>query len=128
MHGILHSGLKIDQRQVDDIIVIDLAGDFDSRSAGTAKNEIKALIDKGNVQILINLESVPYMDSAGLGTLVSALKAAREKGGSVYLCNMTDQVRMVVELTRLNRVFTIFSSVEDALTKLKDPNFRENVE
>ena len=68
------------------------------------------------------------MDSAGLGTLVSALKVTKERGGNIYLAGLTDQVRMVVELTRLDRVFCIFDSSEQALTALADPNFRDPVE
>jgi len=107
------------------IVVLDLAGDLDSRSSCIAKDEIKSIIDEGVNVVLINMDAVPYIDSAGLGMLVSALKAARLQAGNIYLAGLTDQVKMVIELTRLDRIFTIFDSVENGITSLNDPSFVE---
>jgi anti-sigma B factor antagonist len=125
LHGIKQPGLKLEKRLHDDIVILDLTGDLDSRSSGIAKDEIKTIIEEGVISVLINMEGVPYVDSAGLGTLVSALKTARLQAGTVYLAGLTGQVRMVIELTRLDRIFTIFDSVESGITRLSDPSFNE---
>ena len=118
MYGTVQPGLKLGKRQVKNLTILDLEGDFDSRNAASAKERIRATIEEGCDCILINLEGVPYMDSAGLGTLVSALKATSERGGVICLSCLTDQVRMVIELTRLDRVFTVYDSVETAIARL----------
>lgn len=100
-------------------MIFDINGDFDTRSAGPAKEEIRAAILEGEKSVIINLENVGYIDSAGLGTLVSALKTAKENNGNVCLTGLTAQVKMVVELTRLHHVFDIFPNVEAALEGLK---------
>ena len=110
--------MKIAHRQEDDLLILELEGDFDSRSAGMAKDEIKSAIESGLKRILINLEGVDYIDSAGLGTLVSALKAVRERDGNVWLAGLTSHVKMIIELTRLNRIFEIFDNIDDALSKI----------
>lgn len=110
--------MKLETRQIKGFVIFDLDGDFDSRTAADAKEEIREMILSGSSNVIINLESVSYIDSAGLGTLVSALKTAKEKGGNVWLAGMTAQVKMVVELTRLHHVFTVFDSVDDALEEL----------
>lgn len=110
--------MKLETRQIKGFVIFDLDGDFDSRTAADAKEEIREMILSGSSNVIINLESVSYIDSAGLGTLVSALKTAKEKGGNVWLAGMTAQVKMVVELTRLHHVFTVFDSVDEALEEL----------
>jgi anti-sigma B factor antagonist len=125
VHETSQPGLKLVKKEQDGIQIFDLEGDLDSRSSWVAKEEIRTAIAQGQKRILINLENVPYMDSAGLGMLVSALKSARENKGGIFLASLTDQVRMVIELTRLDRVFTIFESVDRAVTELSSPNFKE---
>ena len=112
--------MKIDRRDQGNLVIFTIDGDFDSRSAGEAKETIRTAILAGVKRVIINLEGVNYMDSAGLGTLVSALKTARENESNVWLCGLTDQVKMVVELTRLHHVFDIFSNLDEALEELGD--------
>ncbi len=111
--------MKFVRRELDEIVIYDLDGDFDSRSAGPAKEEIRSAILNGDMSLIINLEGVSYIDSAGLGTLVSALKTARENGGNVWLTGLTAQVKMVVELTRLHHVFDIYDNIDDALEDIR---------
>ena len=125
MHGTVQPGLKLERRKREDLLILDLEGDLDSRSAGVAKEEVRVAIEGGNHRILFNLEGVLYIDSAGLGTLVSALKATKEHAGGVYIAAMTPQVRMVIELTRLDKVLPVFDTVDQAISRLTDPKFSE---
>ena len=125
MHGTSQPGLKLEKRKQDDILILDLEGDLDSRSAVVAKEEVRVAIEGGNHRILFNLEGVPYVDSAGLGMLVSALKATKEHAGGAYIAAMSPQVRMVIELTRLDRVLPVFDTVDQAIIRLTDPSFGE---
>jgi anti-sigma B factor antagonist len=115
----METTMKLDRRELEEIVIYDLDGDFDSRSAGPAKEEIRTAIMNGDKSVIINLEGVSYIDSAGLGTLVSALKTAKENEGNVWLAGLTAQVKMVVELTRLHHVFDIYENVDEALEDLR---------
>ncbi|HEX9746503.1 MAG TPA: STAS domain-containing protein [bacterium] len=108
--------MNITCREVGGLLVFDMAGDFDSRSAGPAKEEMRTAIHGGALNIVVNLKDVGYIDSAGLGALVSALKTAKENDGTVALAEPTSQVNMVIELTKLHLVFEIYSCVEDAVS------------
>jgi len=112
--------MKIDRRDQGDLVIFSIDGDFDSRNAGEAKETLRTAILGGAKRVVVNLEGVNYIDSAGLGTLVSALKTARENESNVWLCGLTDQVKMVVELTRLHHVFDIFGNLDEALEELGD--------
>ena len=119
------SKMKLSRREHDDLLIFDLSGDLDTAGAGPVKEEIRNAIDEGARRILINLEGVPYIDSAGLGARVSVLKRAREQGGTVWLCALGDQVRMVIELTRLQNVFDIFRDVDEAIAEILDEGGQE---
>ncbi len=97
------------------VLVVDVVGDLDARSAGDLKLEVNEKIEQGNVWILINLSEVPYMDSAGLGVLVSGLKNTNRQNGDLRLWGLQPDVRNIFELTRLNKVFQIFEEEELAL-------------
>jgi anti-sigma B factor antagonist len=111
----MESTMKIESREYEGIRIFDLDGDFDSRTAGDVKEEVRKVIISGKNNVIFNLENVMYIDSAGLGTLVSALKTAKEMGGNVWLAGLTAQVKMVIELTRLHQVFNVYDSVDKAL-------------
>ena len=98
-----------------DVLVVDVAGDLDARSAGDLKLTLNEKIEGGKVWILVNLSEVPYMDSAGLGVLVSGLKNTNRQNGDLRLWGLQPDVRNIFELTRLNKVFQIFEDEGAAL-------------
>ena len=97
------------------ILVVDVVGDLDARSAGDLKLTLNEKIEQGKVWVLINLLEVPYMDSAGLGVLVSGLKNTNRQNGDLRLWGLQPDVRNIFELTRLNKVFQIFDTEDAAL-------------
>ncbi|MFH1675783.1 MAG: STAS domain-containing protein [bacterium] len=107
--------MKMDKMDLNGLLVCALEGDFDNMTAGRTKDDIKALIRAGNKDIIVDLAGVKYIDSAGMGTLISVLKATRESGGNMRVTSPSTQVRMVLELTRLNKVFEIYDTVDDAV-------------
>ncbi|HDS30723.1 MAG TPA: anti-sigma factor antagonist, partial [Firmicutes bacterium] len=84
------------------VLVVDVSGDLDARSAGDLKLALNEKIEGGNVWVLVNLSEVPYMDSAGLGVLVSGLKNTNRQNGDLRLWGLQPDVRNIFELTRLN--------------------------
>jgi anti-sigma B factor antagonist len=54
------------------------------------------------------------MDSSGLGALIGCLKAARQAGGDLRIAAVQPQVKMVLELTSMDRVLTSYASADEA--------------
>ncbi len=67
------------------------------------------LVDSDTKQIIIDFHQTTFMDSSGLGALVNNLKIAREKNIEFILRNVTPQVMSVLNLTGLDKVFSIES-------------------
>jgi len=66
-------------------------------------------------RLIIDLHEVPYMDSSGVATLVEAMQVARRYHGGLVLCGLHERVRSIFEIARLDMVFKIVDSVEEAL-------------
>jgi anti-anti-sigma factor len=58
------------------------------------------------------------MDSSGLGALVQSLKMTREVNVKLLLCSFNDQIKMLFELTGMDRVFEIFAEREELEKKI----------
>jgi anti-sigma B factor antagonist len=60
--------------------------------------------------VLVDMEQVETLDSAGLMVLVSALSQAQSQNYQFSICSLSPSIRIVFELTQLDRVFEIFES------------------
>ena len=88
---------------------------IDAHNSGELKEYLLQMIEGGEKRILVHLGHVRFIDSSGLGALLSGNKHMLAKSGRLVLANIQKQVLSMFELTRLNRVFEIFSDLEEAL-------------
>ena len=65
--------------------------------------------------MILDFSGVPYLDSSGLGSLVSACTSCAKAGRRVALTGINARVRKVFEITRVEPVFLIFPTLNDAL-------------
>ena len=70
-------------------------------------------------KIVVDLEKVTYIDSSGLATLVEILKKTKSQGGMLGLSGMSDKVKSLFEITKLDKLFSIFRSQDEALLRVK---------
>ena len=85
--------------------------------ADRLRHEVAELISKGYFRIAIDMSRVDFMDSSGLGALINGLKATREAGGDLRIATPVEQVQLVLKLTNLDRVLTIYPSAETAFNE-----------
>lgn len=93
--------------------IIEPKGILDGTKASDFRDNIDRSIENGAQIILVDLANVTFMDSSGLGTLVLALKKVRNAGIKMFLCSINEQVKMLFELTSMDRVFEIFNNREE---------------
>lgn len=86
---------------------------LDALRAPEFREQMIALVDKAPL-VVISFSEVQFMDSSGLGSLVAVMKTVT-KSGQLHMAEMNWMVRNVFRLTRLDRIFQIYDSVEDAL-------------
>jgi anti-anti-sigma factor len=99
------------------VTVVMPSGRLDVAGAPTLKAAIGDVVkDDGTPRLVIDMEGVSFVDSTGLGSVIAALKLVKGSKGDLRLAAPNQQVRVVLELTTLDRVFAYYPTVEDALT------------
>lgn len=96
-------------------IVVELAGEIDLENAGAVRRAILDNLKKGR-DVMIDLSQVTYIDSSGIASLVEGLQVARKQKNDLVLVSVSQRVRRVLELARLDKVFAIHADLGSALT------------
>lgn len=92
------------------VTVVEPSGILDSTKAEEFRQQVDDVLEEGADVVLIDLKDVTFIDSSGLGTLVLLLKKVRQSNRKLYICSINDQVKMLFDLTSMNRVFEIFDN------------------
>lgn len=109
--------MRIDVSKSNDVTVVTpKSARIDIEVAGELRTALLNLIANGDRNLVINLAAVSFIDSSGLGAFVSAFKALKTKNGQgdIRLANPQPAVVDLLQIIRLNRVFSVYPSVEQA--------------
>jgi anti-sigma B factor antagonist len=98
------------------VLVVQVDGQLIVGNRHELKDLIQAALEKGERRLLIDFSRTGYIDSSGLGALVSISKRVREAGGELRLSGLNDDLRSLFELTKLDTLFAITETPEQALT------------
>ena len=107
--------MELKTRQVNDVIVLELEGRFDAHTAAPVRDIFQEITSQEPACIVVSLANVHFVDSTALSALVAGMKRSRQLGGDLRLCNLQPPVRMIFELTRLDRAFEIFTGEAEAV-------------
>lgn len=102
-------------RWKDKTAIVDVAGEIDLHKSNEFQHDLLSVLDEKPHKIVINLADVTYMDSSGVASLVKLLSRTRSTSSSLCLLSPTLKVMSVLQITRLDSVFDIAQSEEDAL-------------
>jgi anti-sigma B factor antagonist len=107
--------MELKSRSEGQVKILELSGRFDSYTAPQVRQWLEEAADQGSAQLVLNLSGVHFVDSTALATLVQGMKRCRQLRGDLRLCCLQQPVRMIFELTRLDKAFEIFASEEAAV-------------
>jgi anti-sigma B factor antagonist len=114
--------MEIKQRNIDKVLIIELSGRLDASSAPLLSSLVNKNLDQAPLNMIIGMDAVDFIDSTGLSNLIVQLKHCREHNGNLVLYGIRQTVRIIFELTRLDKVFNIFLNEEEALIGLIPQN------
>jgi len=96
--------------------IIHSEGTVDLYSSPELREEIQRQFKKCTT-LIIDLSGVEYIDSSGIATLVEGLQVSKKLGKRFILTGITEQVKDVFNLARLEKVFSIYNSVEEIINE-----------
>ena len=112
--------MKIDERAVDGVTVLDLQGKMlIGEGDELLREKINQLVENGTERIVLNLAEVPYVDSAGLGEIVRCYTTVSRKNGKLKLLHLTKRIHDLLSITKLLTVFETYDTEEEAVKSFK---------
>lgn len=107
--------IEVGQEHREGVTILTPKGEIDLSRAPALRTYLSQALLGRPARLIINLAHVPYMDSSGVATFVEAMQLARRKGSRLVLCDLQNRVRSIFEIARLDMVFTIVGTTEEAL-------------
>lgn len=108
--------MKIETKEMGRHLVVKLLEErMGADRAISFKETMCKLIDQGHKTFVLDLTEVKFIDSTGLGSILSVLKRVG-KGGEILITGTTETVASMFKLTRMDRVFPMYQTVDEALS------------
>lgn len=95
--------------------VVSVSGRVDSNTAPAFEEALKAVLDEGQHNVILELSGVEFLSSAGLRGMVSTLKACKNAGGDLRVATPSERVVEVMQLAGLTTLFTVFDDLTAAV-------------
>lgn len=94
------------------LTIIKPSGHVNASNAYEFQRQLTTAVVSKPSSVLVDMHQVESIDSAGLMALISAFRMAKIKNQRFSLCSLSPSIRIIFELTQLERVFEIFESYE----------------
>lgn len=107
--------MQVMKEEKNGIMIFRMSGDIDINTSPDIKKSFDDAVREKKEKVLVNLEGVGYVDSSGLATLVEILKNLRSYGGKLKLSNLSEKVKGLFEITKLDKLFDIEPDEEAAV-------------
>jgi anti-sigma B factor antagonist len=98
--------------------VLVLHGEADLHSAPELRERLRATIDDGAANVVLDLSDSAFVDSTSLGVLLGGMKRLRERDGQIHILVPRPEVRRIFEITLLDRIFPLHETREQAMAAL----------
>ncbi len=113
--------MRIETREENGVVILDLQGKLmGGPDAETFKTTFHKLLEKGSKKVVVNLHGVDWINSTGMGILISGYTTMRRGGGDLRLLHVSDRIRSILYVTKLNLIFKCYDSEEEAVASFLD--------
>jgi anti-sigma B factor antagonist len=96
-----------------------LSGEVDLHASPELRARLQDCIQSQTPSLLLDFVEVSYIDSSGLATLIEYVRESADFGGKLALFGLQKKVRMIFDLVRLNELFAISGTAEEAALAAK---------
>jgi anti-sigma B factor antagonist len=108
----------IEQKIGDNVILAVQEPRLVADKAQAFKETVGRYFSSGPVALILDMTKVEFIDSTGLGAILSVVRRMPQ-GSELLVCRLNEAVQSMFMLTRMDRVFTICKTVDEAMTTLR---------
>lgn len=113
--------MKFKGKVIKGVQVVALSGDIISLNDSKELLEtIDTYLVDGVKNLVLELEEVKYINSAGINVLITILTSVRNKGGELVLASISEKVKSLLVITKLNSIFNVRESIDESLELLEE--------
>ncbi|MFK7955863.1 MAG: STAS domain-containing protein [Lysobacterales bacterium] len=102
-----------EEREQGEYLIVAVSGEVDLSWSSELRSAILDALGKRSA-VLVDLDQVSYIDSSGIAALVEGYQTAKTKQAKFGLVSISESVKAVLELARLDQVFPIYADVSAA--------------
>ena len=111
--------MQYNVQRVDQAIVFMLEGKvLNEQQTTPIREKIMAELSGHQRKFIFDLKGIQFVNSACLNFLVSAKNKIAEQGGKMVICNLSDQLKKLLTMTRLESFFQTAGRTSDAIALL----------
>ena len=106
----------VEKRRIEDSTLLNVEGVIKlGESAQFFAQALERALEEDEGNVLVDFSRINYIDSTGIGELVGYLGRFRDRNRKLILINPSDRIRKLLAISQLDRLFTIYDSLEAAL-------------
>lgn len=107
--------VEITSEKEGDVTCVYLKGQALDAGSVTRFRQSTAPLLESDKDFVFVMRDLKFVDSSGIGALLGCLRKANSEGGNVKICELQPNVRALFDLVRMNRLFEIFDTKQDAV-------------
>ncbi len=116
MDNLRPTGLNVRVETREQTVIVSPDGDIDLTASPVLRQELQKVQKNHPARLVVDLGGVTYMDSSGVATLVEAMQVSRRQSSDMVICRLQERVQSIFEIARLDTVFRIEPTLDDALS------------
>jgi len=110
--------MEIKEVVKNDKIICKISGEVNIDTSPRLREMFDKIIQNSIKKVVIDTCGVSYIDSSGLATLIEMMQRLKKIDGEMRLCAMPEKVKSIFEVMKLDKLFTICDSEDEALNSL----------
>jgi anti-anti-sigma factor len=107
--------MEITEARRGSFLVVSPSGRMDSATSPQFDRYMSAVIDRGDIAIVVDMAGLEYISSTGLSVFLSSAKKIRRNDGRMALTGLNSRIRLAFEMSGFLRLFPVYPSVDAAL-------------
>ncbi|MCB0279386.1 MAG: STAS domain-containing protein [Calditrichaeota bacterium] len=108
--------MDISVEEIGQVTVLKLSGNIVGGPESITVNQTLAnLISDKKVRVILDLSGIDFMNSSGLGVIIHSANQLKQNNGSLRLANVSDKIKHIMKITKLDSVFDSYESVDAAV-------------
>ena len=93
---------------------------LDEEHTQDLQDKVTAATDESpELPVIIDMSTVDFMPSLSIGALVAMLQQTKKRDQRLILTSLSETVRQVLAMCRLDKLFEIYDTSETAIQKLQ---------